>query len=201
MRKILLMFLTALFLTSCMFFKKEDKSTFVGPWAEHAENAWNYAKAKLNDKGIQVRNPSKLTTKFQNAEGTLGSGEDRFPYFIVNGQKLGGYLRGTCNGSAITVLAKEIAGWWNRNIGTHEVCHHVNNHALCGTEKNGHPNYLLGIAPHWPYWMGRDINLNIKTFHYQEGEEFVCFIYIDDTRGLTEVDLINTAKTLLELKL
>ena len=168
-------------MSSCVIFRRNKRPTFDGDWRDHAQNAWNYYETQLGRKGIRLRSPSRLMTSFRNAEGTLGRGEDRFPYFNMQGSKVGGYLIGGCNGSASSVLAREESGWWNRNIGTHEVGHHANNHSLCSTINGGHPNEFIGIAPHWPYWSGRgDVRVFNYTYLDEEHGDYICITFVDE---------------------
>lgn len=192
--------------SGCALFKK-DKPTFSGPWGNHAQHAWNVSTNSLKSHGIHVNKPSRLSTSFKRAEGTLGGGSDRLPYFLMNGNKIGGYLRGYCNGNATSVLAQEASGWWNVNIGTHETGHHVNNHALCDNVNNGHPDYMRtkGGMPHWPYWRGsRSIDgPSIRTFHYEENGEYVCLFYVEEEgiRADQEKSLKIVAKEILSDKM
>jgi len=200
MKKCIYLFLATFFLSSCVFFRDEKKEIFKGPWKDHAQNAWNYYARELPKRGIQLKKPSSLNTKFREAEGTLGRGEDRFPYFTMDGGKIGGYLSGYCNGGATTVLAREISGWWNRNVGTHEVGHHANNHSLCSGENKGHPDEFKGVAPHWPYWRGRG---DVRAFHYsyEKDGNFVCVLFVEDINSrkfLTKEQLDDIAEKLLE---
>lgn len=200
--KIILFIITTLFLTSCAFFRK-DPPTFSGPWASHAQAAWDHYVVQLPKKGISLRKPSPLVTSFKQAEGTLGRGEDRFPYFMMDSKKIGGYLRGYCNGKGSTVIAKESGGWWNRNVGTHEVGHHANNHSLCNTNNNGHPDEFKGIAPHWPYWTGRG---DVRVFNYsysdEETGETICIIFVEEASfersTFDEKEFEDIAKKLLK---
>lgn len=152
-----LLFLGLLYLTACRTGGDGGGPGFYGPWADHARNAWLTTERRLEVKGIDVRPFKKVVTKFERAVGTLGRGNDRFPYMLRGADKLGGFAIGECNGNHTMTLAKEADGFWNVNIGTHEIGHGVNNFARCGREKGSHPDYMrtAGGMPHWPYWNGR----------------------------------------------
>jgi hypothetical protein len=177
-KKLLYLFTFLLLLnTGCKSGSGGGGSGFSGPWAAHAQNAWNVTERRLEAKGIDVRSHGKIVTKFVQAEGTLGSGSNRFPYAIVNGRKLGGWALGGCNGHHTLTLVKEANGFWNVNIGTHETGHAVNNFARCGTEKDGHPDYMrtVGGMPSWPYWTGRS----------SVGDPLTVPLYAEDSLGNT----------------
>lgn len=150
-----------------------------GEWSDHAGNAWNTLAANVRKQGIEVRNPSRLNTKFVTADGTSGSGGNRVPYKVQNGQKLGGWHVGSCNGSGEATLVRESGGFWNLNSGTHEVGHHVNQHARCDSANNWHPSYIgKAGAPFWSFAGVKSEGVSIFRLHYQFDSGNVCLLVV-----------------------
>ena len=168
-----------------MFLRRSNKSWNRGDWKDHAQAAWNHYQNGLRKIGIELRRPSRLSTYFVQAEGTLGGGNDRFPYVMQRGSKVGGWWIGGCNSSASTHLVREANGFWNRNIATHEVGHHADHHARCN---GGHPAYMRQAgAPHWPYWnkSRNSEGLFLLNYHTEIEGKSICMTIIEDANDIT----------------
>ena len=195
-------------LSGCSVFDGgKKKKTFSGPWAGHAKAAWNAHANMLRNNGIPVRSPSPLTTSFVTSTGTMGGGNDRFPYVVRNGKKLGGWLKGSCNTSASVVMVREAGGFFNANIATHEVGHHINNHALCLGDRNGHPHYMgdKGGMPHWPYWLGaRSVGFGYRVspigYDYEDGD-YVCLLVVSGAFSALSEDQLKDSLSSFALEI
>jgi hypothetical protein len=161
----------------CALFKSGGSEKWNrGEWADHAQNAWNVMSANLQKSQIQFSKPSKLETKFVAAHGVLGTGANRYPYIIENGQKIGGWHIGNCNGAGSATVVREAGGFWNANVGTHEVGHHLNTHARCDPANGWHPDYIRKAgAPYWPNYSAKVMLLN-----YEFDDASVCVLVLSD---------------------
>lgn len=181
----------------------DDKEWNNGAWKQEAKDSWNIYHNNLAGMGIQLRKPSRLFTEYITSEGTLGGGSDRFPYVNRDGNRLGGWLVGSCNNAARATVAREPNGYSSIHIKAHETAHHANNHALCDNSNGGHPDYMRQAgAPHWPHYRRGDSF--IQWIHYTfEDDRSVCLMVVDDkpsARGVSELknDLIDVAKGIVD---
>jgi hypothetical protein len=190
--KRLIPLLVLLVLAACA--GRDKQPTFRGPLAAESQTYWNQMVGALKSKGVAVKSPSRLSTQFVASQGTLGRGNDRFPYTNQAGGKVGGWLSGSCNGGGTMTIARESGGFYNRSIVKHEAGHHVNNHARCGTEKAGHPDYMrtLAGAPHWPYWEGAFAEAPefvVTPLHVEDDQgNSVCVLYLDVPGDVVPLD-------------
>lgn len=167
-----------------MFLRNRNKKWYRGAWADHAKHAWNVLSAELKRRNIPVRSPSRLSTYFENAKGTFGSGPDRLPYVVFSGGEIaGGWWIGECDSAGSAHVARETdTGFWNVNIATHELAHHLEHHALC---HDGHPAYMRDAgAPHWPYWRGsrsEENDISLFNRHVKIDDQEICITFIENT--------------------
>ncbi len=166
-------------LSSCVGPFKRDRGTFRGDWSGDGQRGWNEVVGSLNARGISVRSPNTITTRYETAHGTLGHGPNRFPYQNRWNIQAGGWYVGTCNGSGTATVVRESNGFSNYQIKIHEIAHGVDQHARC---LGGHPIYIH--APHWPYWRQTvatlTVDVRVATLEYDIDGHHVCIIVVED---------------------